>query len=210
MSNLRRLAVAIVGALVATSANAALLLSVSYSKNFPFGPFLPNDSIEIVASVTNISPDQTITICEGVCIGDSYTYSFGGLASIPNGYSFYFGNAPAEAVFDGQIAGALLPGQEKDFIFGVYSPTAPASPGFYSFSAQLQIFGATLERPMLATSTFSGQWEVLDCKFPGGGATDGCFPGPGPFPAPEPGTLTLVVLSVVGGLAALVRRGTVE
>jgi hypothetical protein len=28
--------------------------------------------------------------------------------------------------------------------------------------------------------------------FPGGGATEGCFPGPGPFPAPEPGSLLLL------------------
>jgi hypothetical protein len=199
MKEFRQFILVIAVALLATSAHAAVLLSASFSKNFPFGPFLPDEAIEVVTTVTNTSPDQTITICEGVCIGDTFTYSLGGLASIPPGYSFYFGNFPAEAVFDGQIAGSLLPGQEKDFIFGVYTPTAPASPGFYGFLTQLQIFAATVERPMLATSTFSGQWEVLDCSpFPGGGATGGCFPGPGPFPAAEPTTLTLLGLALAG------------
>ena len=99
----------------ACTSHAELLLSGTFSKNIPFGPFLPNEAIEVIASVTNISPDQTITICEGPCIGDSNTYSLGGFASVFLGYSFYFGNLPEEAVFDGQIAGALLPGEEKDF-----------------------------------------------------------------------------------------------
>ena len=42
-------------------------------------------------------------------------------------------------------------------------------------------------------------------SFPGGGATQGCFPGPGPFPAPEPATLALVAVSLAG-LGATRRR----
>lgn len=37
--------------------------------------------------------------------------------------------------------------------------------------------------------------------FPGGGETEGCFPGPGPFPGvgvPEPGTLALLSLGLAG------------
>jgi hypothetical protein len=139
--------------------------------------------------VTNVSPDQAITICEGVCIGDANTYSFGAWASIPTGYSFTFGNTrppdlppdtsmgPQESAFDGQIAGVLLPGQEKDFVFGFYTPTEQLSPGWYSFLTQLQIFDATAERTMLTTTTFSGHWEVVACsQFPGGGHMGGCFP----------------------------------
>ena len=120
----------------ACTSHAELLLSGTFSKNLPFGPFLPNEVIEVIASFTNISPDQTITICEGPCIGDSYTFSLGGFASVPLGYSFYFGNVAEEAVFDGQIAGVLLPGEERDFVFGVFSPIGPASPGLYPSSCR--------------------------------------------------------------------------
>lgn len=41
--------------------------------------------------------------------------------------------------------------------------------------------------------------------FPGGGATQGCFPGPGPFPAPEPATLALACIALPG-IAAIRRR----
>lgn len=184
MSWIRKLVFVTAAALLAHSAHGAVLLSVSFSKNFPFGPFAPNEAIEVVTSVTNISPDQTITICEGVCIGDEFTYSLGGLASNPSGYSFYFGNLPVEPVFDGQIAGALLPGQEKDFVFGVYTPTAPASPGHYGFVLQLQIFAATVERPMLTASTFSGNWEVQE-----------------PRRVPEPATASLLGLALAACLA---------
>jgi hypothetical protein len=208
----QRTAFAFVAALAASAANAALLLDVSWSKNLPFGPFLPNESIEVIASVTNVSPDQTITICEGPCIGDSFTYSFGGLTSFltASAYSFYFGDDPVEAVFDGQIAGTLLPGQEKDFVFGVFTPPAQLAPDTYTARTQLQIFDATAERTMLAAPTLTLQWEVLACsQFPGGGATGGCFPGPGPFPAPEPGTLALIGLALAG-MAAMRRRSIVR
>src|SRR5687768_17600283 len=120
--NLIKLAVLICGVLLASTAQAALLLSTSFEENFPFGPFQPRQLIRVVVSLTNISSDQTITICEGVCIGDEFTYSLGGLASIPNGYSFFFGNRRFEDVFDGQIEGTIRPGRTEDFIFGVYNP----------------------------------------------------------------------------------------
>jgi hypothetical protein len=193
-----RIVLAVAGLILALSASAELLLSTSFSKNFPFGPFLPTESIEIIITLTNISPDQPLTICEGVCVGDAFTYSLGGLASIPPGYSFYFGDEPEEDVFDGQIEGTLLPGAESDFVFGIYTPIAPVDPGMYGFSAQLQIFAATDDRPMLASPTFSGNWEVACSQFPGGGSTGGCFPGPGPFPLSEPGVLSLIVLGLAG------------
>ena len=146
--------------LVSVHANAALLLGASFSTNLPFGPFLPDEAIEVRVTLTNLSPDQTITICEGVCIGDELTYSLGGLASIPSGYSFFWGNIPAGSVFDGQIAGALLPGEEKVFVFGIYTPDVTVTPGLYGFSTQLQIFDATADRLMLTSYTFSGNWEV--------------------------------------------------
>ena len=126
--DLIKLAVLISGVLLASAAQAAILLSTSFSDNFPFGPFRPRERIEIVISLTNTSTDQTITICEGPCIGDAFTYSLGGQASIPNGYSFFFGDRRIEDVFDGQIEGTLNPGATEDFIFGVYNPIGRAAP----------------------------------------------------------------------------------
>jgi hypothetical protein len=196
-SQLGALALGLSSALL-PSTSAALLLETSFVANFPFGPFSPTESIEILVTLKNSSADQTLTICEGPCLGDSNTFSLGGLASIPTGYTFYFGDDPLEDVFDGQIEGTLLPGAEQDFIFGIYSPVAPVTPGLYPFSAQLQIFAATEERPMLESPTFSGNWEVQCSPFPGGGSTGGCFPGPGPFPAPEPATLALLGIAFAG------------
>jgi hypothetical protein len=171
------------GAFVAASAQAAILLSTSFSDNFPFGPFRPRERIEIVISLTNTSTDRTITICEGPCIGDAFTYSLGGQASIPNGYSFFFGDRRREDVFDGQIEGTLAPGATEDFIFGVYDPIGRTAPGRYGFATQLQIFDATTDRLMLDTSTFSGTWQVVL-----------------PRAVPEPSSFALLALS----LAALV------
>ena len=183
MHAISKLAVLAAGAFVAASAQAAILLSASFSDNFPFGPFRPRERIEIVISLTNTSTDQTITICEGPCIGDVFTYSLGGQASIPNGYSFFFGDRRIEDVFDGQIEGTLNPGATEDFIFGVYDPIGRVPPGRYSFATQLQIFDATADRLMLDTSTFSGTWQVVL-----------------PRAVPEPSSFALLALS----LAALV------
>jgi len=179
MGTVQRFAAALaIGTLFATSAQAELILDTSFSKNFPFGPFRPSEKIEILISFTNTSLNQTATICEGPCIGDAFTYSLGGLASIPAGYSFYFGDRKTEAVFDGQIAGVLLPGEEKDFVFGFYDPIGTVDLGFYSFRTQLQIFDATADRLMLASPTLSGNWEVRA--------------------VPEPAALSLVGSALVG------------
>lgn len=46
---------------------------------------------------------------------------------------------------------------------------------------------------------FQGYAVFTDCSpFPGGGSTEGCFPGPGPFPAPEPSTLALLGIGLFG------------
>lgn len=190
----------VIGALLASSVQAELLLDISWSKNFPFGPFLPNEEIEIIATAKNVSADQTITICEGVCLGDAFTYSLGGWTSLPSEYDFYFGNIDNDDTvpFDGQIAGNLLPGEEQDFVYGVFVPIGSVDTGWYDFVNRVQIFAATVERPLLETSVFSGQWEVACSPFPGGGQTGGCFPGPGPFPAPEPAILALLGLGLAG------------
>src|SRR5688572_25301300 len=119
MRAIKTLAMFVAGTFVTASAQAAILLSASFSDNFPFGPFRPRESIEILISLTNTSTDQTITICEGVCIGDAFTYSLGALASIPNGYSFSFGDRRFDnrLPFDGQIEGTLNPGATEDFVF---------------------------------------------------------------------------------------------
>ncbi len=181
MCAIRQLVLLVAGAFVAVSAEAAILLSTSFSDNFPFGPFRPRERIEVVISLTNTSTDQPITICEGPCIGDVFTYSLGGQASIPTGYSFFFGDRRREDVFDGQIEGTLAPGATEDFIFGVYDPIGRTAPGRYGFATQLQIFDATPERLMLDTSTFSGTWEVVS-----------------PSRLPEPGSFALLALSLAG------------
>lgn len=184
MRAIRKLVLLVVGLIVAASAQAATLLSASFADNFPFGPFRPRERIEILISLTNTSTDQTLTLCEGVCIGDAFTYSLGALASIPNGYSFSFGDRRFvnRLPFDGQIEGTLDPGATEDFIFGVYNPIGPAAPGSYSFMTQLQIFDATPERLMLDTSTLSGTWQVARLR-----------------EVPEPSSFVLLAL----GLAAL-------
>jgi hypothetical protein len=190
MRAIRKLAVLTAGAFVAASAQAAILLSASFSDNFPFGPFRPRERIEILISLTNTSTDQTITICEGVCIGDEFTYSLGALASIPNDYSFSFGDRRFDnrLPFDGQIEGTLNPGATEDFIFGVYNPIGSAAPGRYSFATQLQIFDATADRLMLDTSTFSGTWQVAFSRV-----------------VPEPSSFALLALSLAA-LAFTCRR----
>lgn len=143
-------------------ANAAPLLSISLGP-VPLGPFTPNETVVITGTATNTSADQVISICEGVCIGNSLTYSLGARASIPNGYTFRFGGGGNATLgfLDGKLAGQLLPGAQKKFIFGEFSPISPALPGAYSFLTQVQIFTADSARTMIGSSTFSGTWQVV-------------------------------------------------
>jgi hypothetical protein len=139
------------------------LLSVDFSKSVPLGPFRKNETVQIIGTVTNTSIDQPIVICEGICIGDEFTYSLGALASIPDGYTFRFGIRKNTKLgfLNGQIAGELLPGESKDFVFGEFLPISNLEPGTYGpFAAQIQIFAATAERPMVGSSTLSGTWQV--------------------------------------------------
>lgn len=149
-----------------------LLLEGSFAINIadgtPFGPFKENEVIRLLATVKNISTDQSISICEGICLGDEFTYSLGGFANTPNGYLATFGNGgdTSEGWLNGQIAGTLLPGQTKEFVFRTYTPTELVEPGFYSFGAQLQIFAATEERPRLSSPSIGGKWEVIPVNEP--------------------------------------------
>lgn len=145
----------------------AIPLSADFAKNIasgPIGPFSPTDTIEIVATLRNSSPDETISICPGVCIGDANTFSLGGVAFSATNYSFFFGNDPDSLPdgFDGQTVGTIAPGGFLDFIFGVYSPTLLVTEGVYSFSTQIQIFAATEARPMVSRSSFGGTWSVVN------------------------------------------------
>jgi hypothetical protein len=148
-------------------AQSPVLLLVDFNKSVPLGPFRKNETVEIIATVTNTSIDQPIVICEGACIGDEFTYSLGELVSIPAGYTFIFGirKNMKDGFLNGQIAGELPPGEAKDFVAGEYSPISNLDPGTYGpFAVQLQIFAATAERPMLGTSTLSGNWDVVSNK----------------------------------------------
>jgi hypothetical protein len=166
-----RRAVRLVGLLVVLAiaatgeayAQSPLLLSVDFNKSIPLGPFKKNQTVQIVGTVMNTSTDQPIIICEGICVGDAFTYSLGALVSIPVGYTFLFGDGhdTTEGFLNGQIAGVLLPGESKDFVFGEFSPTSKAEFGTYAFAAQLQIFAATVDRPMIGSSTLSGTWQVI-------------------------------------------------
>jgi hypothetical protein len=62
----------------------------------PFGPFSSSDTVIITGTATNDSLDQTISICEGGCVGDINTFSLGASAFTPTAtttyYSFLFGD----------------------------------------------------------------------------------------------------------------------
>ena len=170
--------------------HASALLAVNFEKSFPFGPFTPNEPIRVIATAVNTSADQPIFLCEGFCVGDSFTYSLGIWDSIPVGYDFQWGNGgdTTAGFLNGTIAGELLPGEAKDFMVGEYSPVSQVQPGTYDFLVQLQIFAATADLPMVDSSTFSGSWQVVD-----------------PTPVPEPTTYALV-LAGLGTMALNSRR----
>ena len=176
------------GMLCAVAASAAPLLSANYSKSFvggSFGPFYTDQDVVIIAALKNESVTQDLTICPGVCLGGPFTYSLGGLASIPLGYSFFFGSDPGAVPdgFDGQTIGTLAAGAERDFIFGIYRPDGGTLPGTYGFGVQLQIFEATDARPMVNSSSFSGTWQVTQA-----------------VPEPTTASLSILALMVVGAL----------
>ena len=167
--------------------NASTLLSVSFGKYLPIGPFTLDQPFNIIGTATNTSPDQIISICEGACIGDVNTYSLGGLASIPYDYSFYFGNGSDTLLgfLNGQLSGQLLPGDQKDFIFGVYTPTPTTKIGSYNFGVQLQIFEATIDRPMIGGASLGGTFQVVE-----------------PTTVPEPSMIWLIGAGIFGMIAS--------
>jgi hypothetical protein len=101
---------------------------------------------------------------KAVCVGGANTFSFGGLVGIPNAmaafYSFSFNDPVTHELFLDSAAGILLPGQTKTFKFGEFIPDGVVPDGSYAFSTQLQFFAATLDRPLLDTSSFGGTFTV--------------------------------------------------
>jgi hypothetical protein len=169
---------AITFSLASFLAHAAPLLSGSFDVNVVggFGPFSVGQDIPILVTVTNTSSTQAIGVCEGVCLGNEFTYSLGGLASVPPGFQFFFGDEPAENVFDGQVPTSLAPGEAFTFVFGVFQPDSGTGTGLYPFLAQLQIFDASPERNLLSAPTFSGF-----------------------LPVPEPSTVLLLLAAIAVG-----------
>jgi hypothetical protein len=164
----------------ATSPARADLLILASLGTLPFGPFTPTETIIVTGTITNVS-NQDVTICEGICGGAGFTYELGGYAFAQTGYTFSFGDSsnPGAGPFDGEAGGAYAPGQEKSFIFGEYTPDGgAAAPGVYDFSTQLEIFAATLDRPMVGSSSFDGTYQVV--------AT------------PEPSTWAMMLIGFVG------------
>jgi MYXO-CTERM domain-containing protein len=177
--------------LCAVTASAAPILSANFSKNIvggPFGPFTTDQDVVIIATLKNESATQELSICPGICTGGPFTYSLGGLASTPQGYSFFFGNDPGSEPdgFDSQTLGPLAPGAERDFTFGINRPALGLLPGTVSFGVQLQIFEATDSRPMINSASFGGTWQVTQA-------------------VPEP-TTALLALSALVAIAGLRTR----
>jgi len=137
-------------------AEATTIPSVSFADSLPLGPFSTSQTVIVKASITNASATDTISLCEGVCVGDANTFSLGAMSEYDSlYYDFFFGDGGDTSLgfLDGQIAGPLGPGQTKDFIFSEYVPLPSVEPGLYDFFAQLQVFAATPDRPMLAADT---------------------------------------------------------
>ena len=159
------MAAAVAGVLFCVSSSVAspVLLEASLG-TLPFGPFLPTQTIVITGTETNTSPDQPIAVCEPVCVGGANSFSFGGQASIPSAtgafYSFTFNDPVTNELLLDSAAGILLPGQTKTFSFGELIPSGVVPDGSYAFSTQLQLFAATVDRPMLGASNFGGTFTV--------------------------------------------------
>jgi len=148
--------------IVKSSVASPVLLEASLG-TLPFGPFSPTQIIKITGTETNTSTDQPIAVCEAVCVGGPNSFSFGGFASspVPDGfYTFTFNDPATNELFLDSAAGILLPGQTKTFDFGELIPIGTVPDGTYSFSTQLQLFAATVDRPMLGASNFGGTFEV--------------------------------------------------
>jgi hypothetical protein len=115
-------------------------------------------------------------------VGGANTFSFGGLVSTPTAtaafYSFSFNDPVTHELFLDSAAGILLPGQTKTFKFGEYIPDGVVPDGSYAFSTQLQLFAATLDRPLLDTSNFGGTFTVTA--------------------VPEPSTWAMMILGFFG------------
>jgi hypothetical protein len=154
MSAIRTMAVAVASLLFCVSSSVAspVLLDASLGV-IPFGPFSPTEIIKITGTETNTSPDQPIAVCEAACVGGANSFSFGGLASIPSAtaafYTFTFNNPATNEFLLDSAAGILLPGQTRTFDFGELIPNGIVPDGSYAFSMQLQLFAATVDRPML-------------------------------------------------------------
>lgn len=169
--NFRQMLLLLIAASLSTAvpALAASQLDISYNKNLSngvFGPFTPTQDIPVIATFRNTSLDQTITICEGACIGDNKTYSLGAQVWITQSiapYGFVFGNGNDNSMgwLNNQIAGTLLPGQSKDVIVGIYKGNSLIMPGEYSYIFQVSIYDATPERARIDEANFIASGAVI-------------------------------------------------
>jgi hypothetical protein len=146
----------------------------------PMGPYAPGEAFQLLVSITNTT-DHALTICGAICIGDADTFALGGLASIPNGFNFYWGSNPSNTWFDSDIIGSIDAGSTEVYVFGTYTVLPTTNIGWYSFSAQLQIFQATAERPIITAPSIGGNWQVVEGT-----------------PIPEPTSLAMVGIALAG------------
>jgi PEP-CTERM motif-containing protein len=135
----------------------------------PFGPFKPDQTVVLTAYIGNSSAN-TIYFCD--CVGDQNTYSFGGTASITGStaqyYNFQFGNGTVPGGFTPPAS--VHPGESTSFTFAEYVANESVPEGLYPFSASLQLFQATPDRPLLGQSGFGGNWQVVAAPEPSSAA----------------------------------------
>src|SRR4051812_28872420 len=94
---------ALLGVIGPTGAQAGPILAADFGVNIPFGPFFASQPIVIKSLLTNTSSTETLSICDGVCVGGPNTFSLGGAAFIPNGYSFLWGDGGGSEPSSGAV-----------------------------------------------------------------------------------------------------------
>jgi PEP-CTERM motif len=121
------------------------------------------------------------------------------------GQAFYSMPVPVEDDFPKENtlrAGSYYSLSLQVLNMGFLSPTARALTADGPFETGDGLLALTAAGvggpPFLPLSIFLAFSIDVCSPFPGGGSTEGCFPGPGPFPAPEPATLALLGIGLAG------------